>query len=120
MSDIESNCSENISNRDQLTATEQRKTDDATEQQIDNSTEHRNIGKRPFKKAQKPESSFKWQRCKALADEEQHEWKLPDKRASYANKYLQIHPRQKLEGKYIEWKSSSPKYYLAKKARWIL
>ena len=71
MSDIESNCSENISNRDELSATEQRKTDDATKQQIDNATEHRNIGKKPFKKAQKPESLFKRQRCEALADEEQ-------------------------------------------------
>ena len=89
MSDIESNCSENISNRDELTATKQRKNDGATEQQIDNATEHRNIGKRPFEEAQKPESSFKTQRCEALADEEQHKWELPDELASYANKYLQ-------------------------------
>ena len=73
MSDIESNCSENISIRYQLTATEQRKNDGATEQQINNATEHRNIGKRPFEEAQKPESSFERQRCEALADEEQHE-----------------------------------------------
>ena len=89
MSDIESNCSENISNRDELTATEQRKNDGATEQQIDNATQHKNIGKGPFEEAQKPESSFKRQRCEALADEEQHEWELPDKVAFYANKYLQ-------------------------------
>ena len=89
MSDIESNCSGNISNRDELTATEQKKNDGATEQQTDNATEHRNIGKRPFAEAQKPESSFKRQRCEALPDEEQHEWELPDELASYANKYLQ-------------------------------
>ena len=46
-------------------------------------------GKRPFEEAQKPESSFKRQRCEAFADEEQHEWDLPDELASYANKYLQ-------------------------------
>ena len=89
MSDIESNCSKNISNRDESTATEQRKNDVATEQQIDNATEHRNIGKRPFEEAQKPESPFKRQRCEALADEEQQEWEIPDELASYANKYLQ-------------------------------
>ena len=89
MNDIESNCSENISNRDELTATEQRKTDDATEQQIDNATEHRNIGKRPFEEAQKPESLLRRRRCEALADKEQREWELPDELASYANKYLQ-------------------------------
>ena len=89
MSDIESNCSENISDRDESTATEQRKNDGATEQQIDNATEHRNIGKRPFEEAQKPESQFKRQRCETIADEEQHEWKLPDEFASYENKYLQ-------------------------------
>ena len=59
MSDIDSNCSENISNRDELTATEQRKNDGATEQQIDNATEHRNIEKSPFEEAQKPGSSLK-------------------------------------------------------------
>ena len=89
MSVIESNWSENTSNRDELTATEKRKNDGATEQQIDNATEHRNIGKRPFEEVQKPESSFKRQRCEALPDEGQHEWELPDKLASYANKYLQ-------------------------------
>ena len=42
----------------------------AAEQQIDNNaTEHRNIGKRPLEEVQKPESSFKRQRCEALADE---------------------------------------------------
>ena len=87
--DIESNCFENISNWDELTATEQRKNDGATEQQIDNATEQRNIGKRPFELAQKPESSFKRQRCEVLADEEQHERELPNDLASYANKYLQ-------------------------------
>ena len=76
MSEIESNCSENISNRDELTAAEQRKNDGATEQQMDNATEHKSIGKGPFEEAQKPESSFKRQRCEALADEEQHEWEL--------------------------------------------
>ena len=45
MSDIECNCSENISNRDELTATEQRKNDGITEQQTD-VTENRNRGKR--------------------------------------------------------------------------
>ena len=89
MSDTESNCSENISNRDELTDTDQRQNVGATEQQIDNVTEHRNIGKRPFDEAQKPESSFQRQRCDVLADEEQHEWELPDEPASYANKYLQ-------------------------------
>ena len=89
MSDIDSNCSGNISNRDELTATEQRKNDGTTEQQIDNTTEYRNIGKRPFEEAQKPESAFKRQRCEALADEEQHEWELPDEFSSYTNKYLQ-------------------------------
>ena len=89
MSDIESNCSENISNRDQLTVPEQRKSDGATGQQIYNSTKDRNIGKRPFEEDQKPESSFKRQLCKALADEEKHEWELPDELAFYANKYLQ-------------------------------
>ena len=89
MSDIESNCSGNISNRDELTATEQKKNDGATEQQTDNATEHRNIGKRPFAEAQKPESSFKRQRCEALPDEEKHEWELPDEHASNANKYLE-------------------------------
>ena len=64
MSDIESNCSENISNRNELTATEQRKNDGATEQQIDNSTEHRNIGKRQFEEAQKPESSAEMKKTK--------------------------------------------------------
>ena len=96
MSDIESACSENISNRDELTATEQWKNDGATEQQIDNATEHRNIGKRPFEEAQKPESSFKRQRCEALADEEQHEWELPDELASYANKYVQKFVQDKI------------------------
>ena len=62
MSDIESNCSENISNRDELTVTEQRKNDGATEQQINNATEHRNIGKGPFEEDQKPEPSFKRRR----------------------------------------------------------
>ena len=89
MNDIESNWSENISNRDELTATEQRKSDGATEQQIDNATEHRNIGKRLSEEAQKPVSSFKRQGCEALTDEEQHECKIPDVLASYANKYLQ-------------------------------
>ena len=64
MSDIESNCSENISNRDELIATKQRKNDGATEQQIDNATEHRSVGKRPFEESQKPGSSFKRQRDK--------------------------------------------------------
>ena len=62
MSDTESNCSESVSNRDELTATEQRKNDGATEQQIHNSNEDRNIGKRLFEEVQKPESSFKRQR----------------------------------------------------------
>ena len=97
MSDIESNYSENISNRDELTATEQRKNDGATEQQIDNATEHRNIGKRPFEEAQKPESSFNRPRCEALADEEQQEWETPDELASYANKYLQKFVQTKTE-----------------------
>ena len=95
MSDIESNCSDNISNRDELTATDQRKNDGATEQQIDNVTEHRNFGKRPFDEAQKPVPSFKRQRWEALADEEQHEWELPDELASYANKYLQKFVKEK-------------------------
>ena len=98
MSDIESNCSENSSNRDELTATEQRKNDGATEQQIDNATEDRNIGKRPFEEAQKPESSFKRQRCEVLAGEEQHEWELPDELASYASKYL----RKFVQGKILK------------------
>ena len=89
MSGIESNCSESISDRDELTATERRKNDGATEQQIHNSNEDRNIGKRPFEEVQNPESSFKRQRCKAFADKEQHEWEFPDELASYANKYLQ-------------------------------
>ena len=89
MSYIESNCSENISNRDELTATEQRKNDGVTKQQIDNANEHRNIGKIPFEEAQKPGSSFKRQRCEIIADEVQHEWELPDELAYYANKYLQ-------------------------------
>ena len=95
MSDIESACSENISNRDELTATEQWKNDGATEQQIDNATEHRNIGKRPFEEAQKPESLLRRQRCEALADKEQREWELPDELASYANKYLQKFVKEK-------------------------
>ena len=70
MSDIEFNCSANISNGDELTATEQRKNDGATVQQIDNTTEHRNIEKRPFEEAQKPESLFKRQRYEPLPDEE--------------------------------------------------
>ena len=70
MSDTESNCSENISNRDELTDTDQRENVGATEQQIDNVTEHRNIGKRPFDEVPKPESSFQSQRCDVLADEE--------------------------------------------------
>ena len=90
ITDIESNCSENISNRDELTATEQReKNDCATEQLIDSSTEYRNIGKRPFEEAHKPESPLRRQRSEALADEEQQEWELLDELASYANKYLQ-------------------------------
>ena len=52
MSGIVSNCSENISYRDELTATEQRKKDGAIEQQIDNTTQDRTIGKRPFEGAQ--------------------------------------------------------------------
>ena len=52
MSGIVSNCSENISYRDELTATEQRKKDGAIEQQIDNTTQDRTIGKRPFEEAQ--------------------------------------------------------------------
>ena len=64
MSDIDSNFSENISNRNELTATEQRKTDGATEQQIDNPTEHRNIRKRQFEEAQTPESSAKMKKTK--------------------------------------------------------
>ena len=89
MSNIESNCSENISNRDKLAAAEQTKNDGATKQQIDNATEHRNIGKRRFEEAQKPESSFKRQRCEALADEEQLDWELPDELASYVKKNWQ-------------------------------
>ena len=46
MSAIKSNCSENISDRDELTNTEQRKNDGATEQQIDTVTENRNRGKK--------------------------------------------------------------------------
>ena len=86
MSDIESNCSENISDRDELTATEQRKNDGATEQQIDNAIEDRSRGKRPFEEVQKLDSSFKRQRC---ADVDQQEWEPPGDLASYANKYLQ-------------------------------
>ena len=82
MSYIESNCSENIPNRDELTPTEQIKNGGATEQQKDNTTEDRNLGKRSFEEAQKPESSFKRQRCEALAA-------LSDELASYANTYLQ-------------------------------
>ena len=89
MSDIESNCSENISDRDESTTTEQRKSDGATEKQTENVTEHRNTKKRPFDEAQKPESLFKRQRCEALAHEEQQEWEIPDEFASYANRYLQ-------------------------------
>ena len=103
MSNIESNCSENVSNRDELTTTEQRKIDGATEQQIDNATERRSIGKRPFEEAQKPESSFKRQRCEELADKEQHVWELPDELAFYANKHLQKFAQDKnLKGRYIE------------------
>ena len=46
MSAIKSNCSENISDRDELTNTEQRKNAGATEQQIDTVTENRNRGKK--------------------------------------------------------------------------
>ena len=59
MNDIETNCSENISNRDELIAAEQRKNNGVTEQQICNATEHKNIKKRPSEKAQKPESKDK-------------------------------------------------------------
>ena len=89
MSEIESNCSENISNRDKLTALEQRKNDSATEQQIENATENRNTGTIPYEEAQKLESSLKRQRCQALAGKEQQEWELLDELAIYQNKYLQ-------------------------------
>ena len=89
MSEIKSNCSESISNRDESTVFEQRKNDGPTEQQLGNATEYRNIRKISFEDARKPESSFKRQRCEALADEEQHEWELPDELTSYANKYLE-------------------------------
>ena len=51
MSDIESNCSENIIDRDKSTATEHRKNDGAPEQQIDNASEDRNRGKIPVEKS---------------------------------------------------------------------
>ena len=74
---IKSNCSENISDRDELNNTEHRKNDGATEQQIDNVTKNRNRGKRPFEEAQKLESLFKRQKCEAFPDKEKHEWELP-------------------------------------------
>ena len=89
MRDIEPNCSENISNGDEITATEQRKNDGATEQQIDNVIQDRNRGKRQFEEVQKLDSLLTTQRYEALVDKEQLEWKLPDELATYANKYLQ-------------------------------
>ena len=58
MSAIKSNCSENISDRDELTNTEQRKNDGATEQQINTVTENRNRGKKNH--LRKPKS---WSHC---------------------------------------------------------
>ena len=102
MSDIESNCFENISNRHELTATEQRKKDSDT-----NPTDHRNIGRRPLEEAQKPDSLFKrkmWSTCR---------WRttpVGNSRWAYFLCKLvsaEIRSRQKLKEHYIKWKSSS-------------
>ena len=111
LSHIESNCSENISDRDEFTATEQRKNDCATEQQIGNSIDGRSRVKKLSEEAKKLESSFKRQQCEALADEEQHKWKLRDEFISYSNKYFHKFFQDK------KLKASFHKYYQVKEAR---
>ena len=74
---------------DGSTAIEQRSDDSATEHTTDIATEQRNSEKKPFEESQKVESSLKRQRCRELADEEQHKWELPEELSKHANKYLQ-------------------------------
>ena len=96
---------------DEFTATELRKNYCSTEQQIGNSINDGSRVKKPFEEAKKLESSFKRQQCEALADEEQHKWKLPDEFISYSNEYLHKFFQDK------KLKASLHKYYQVKEAR---
>ena len=82
----ESECSTNANEQIDISATEQ----------VEDANEHNEqSAKRPLEDKDDHEVTYKRQRFEALAEEEQHEWQLPDELVRYSNKYFEKFVQEK-------------------------